>query len=192
VCVLVPEGMLGRGGAGGAGRGGGGAAGAGLGAGGAAGFGAGAGAGVGLGAGAAALGAAAAALGFAFLAFLAGAAFLPALFFAAERFALRATAFFAVFAFFAFLAFFAFVFDFAFLAMIVLPIVAAQIRYGARALRRQGATCPIRTLTRPFGRSQRVALMRCPATPRASARRSSNRSARPYGPPEWPSPPRSA
>jgi hypothetical protein len=184
--MLVLEGMLGRGGAGGAGRGGGGAAGAGLGAGAAAGFaGAAAGFGAGAGAGAAALG-----LGFGFAAFLAGAAFLAALFFAAGRFALRATAFFAFLAFFAF---FAFVFDFAFFAMIVPPIVAAQIRYGAHALRRQGATGPIRTLS--LARStdrDGVALMRCPATPRACARRSSNRSARPYGLPEWPSPLRSA
>src|SRR5207237_9719597 len=72
--------------------------------------------------------------------------FFPAPFFA-ERLVLRAAAdFFVFFVFFAFFAFFAFVFDFAFFAMIVLPIVSAQIWYGSSAMPfRRGATRPIRT-----------------------------------------------
>jgi hypothetical protein len=56
------------------------------------------------------------------------AGFLPALFLATARFFFRATAVFFVFFVFLAFAFFDFlVFDFAFFAMIVLPIVSAQI-----------------------------------------------------------------
>jgi hypothetical protein len=141
--VPPAEGMLGRGAIGGVGAGRGAAggvgaamglgAGAGIGLGAGAAIGLGAGAGIGLGAGAAiglgagaGMGLGAGAIGFAF-AFLA-AGFLRALFFATTRFFLRATAAFLVFfVFFAFVFFDFLVFDFAFFAMIVLPIVSAQI-----------------------------------------------------------------
>ncbi len=96
----------------------------GLGAGGAIGLGAGFGAGFDFVAAALGLEAALRAFGFAFLA----AGFLPALFLATTRFFFRATAVFFVFFVFLAFAFFDFlVFDFAFFAMIVLPIVSAQI-----------------------------------------------------------------
>jgi hypothetical protein len=210
--VLPAEGMLGRGAIGGGvtgGRGGAGGAAMGLGAGGAMGLGGGgaigrgaggaigrgAGAAMGLGAGAAALGLAVAlrAFGFAF-AFLA-ADFLRALFFATARFFLRATAtFFVFFVFFAFLpfAFFDFlVFDFAFFAMIVLPIVSAQIPVRLSVRLKHPCRADICRADRggpaPAYFHQSLKL----AVPQACDLPSPNRSARPCGPPGSPCPPQS-
>jgi hypothetical protein len=129
---------------------------------GAAGLGAGA-AGLGAGFGAAAFGLATALRAFAFgfalaldlafaLVFLA-AGFLRALFFATTRFFLRAAAvFFVFFVFLAFAFFDFFVFDFAFFAMIVLPIVSAQI--SVRLSVRPKAPLPCRHLPRRKRRSR--------------------------------------
>jgi hypothetical protein len=245
--ALPAEGMLGRGAIGGGGAAGRGAAGAavmglgaggamGRGAGGATGLGAGAaiggrGAGAAIGLGAAGFGAAgfgAAALGFAAalrpfgFAFLA-ADFLRALFFATARFFLRATAtfFFVFFDFFAFAFFDFLVFDFAFFAMIVLPIVSAQI--SVRLSVRLEAPPPRRNLpcrqerSRPCGsipccagcrapgtheiqsiRHRPAATVHqlavngyCPSAPQACDLPSPNRSARPCEPPGSPCPPQS-